>query len=344
MNRSSKKKRSATMNEVAKRAGVSQTTVSFVINNRPDARVSDETRARIWAVVEELGYRPNAAAKSLKTSRSGIIGFIADEIATTPFAGNIIKGAQDAAREHGKILLLIDTNGDIELEETAIEVMLERQVEALLYSTMYHHAVTVPSALYEVPCVLVDCFSEDRSLPSVVPDEVQGGYEATKVLLERGHQRIGFINQTIPLIQASHGRLKGYQKALAEYGIVYDNQYVRGGENTSGSGFDATLELLQLAEPPTAIFCFTDRVAMGAYDAIRQLNLRVPSDVAIIGFDNLEIITENLHPSLSSMQLPHYEMGQWAVNYLMESIQDGQHGTDSIQHKLPCPYVERQST
>lgn len=332
------------MHEVAKRAGVSQTTVSFVINERPDARVSEETRARIWNAVAELGYRPNATAKSLKTRRSGIIGFIADEIATTPFAGNIIKGAQDAARAHGKIILLIDTDGDADLEETAIEIMLERQVEALLYSTMYHREVQVSPALHETRCVLVNCFAADGSLLSVVPDEVQGGYTATRILLDKGHRRVAFINQTAPYIPASYGRLQGYQQALAERGLPYDERYLRGGDNSSHTGFDAALDLMKMDEPPTAIFCFTDRVAMGVYDALKQLQLRIPQDVAVIGFDNQEIIADNLHPGLSSMQLPHYEMGQWAVNYLLNNNPEADnHHVAPAQHQLSCPYVERQS-
>ena len=329
------------MNEVAQLAGVSQTTVSFIINNTPNISIAEETKVRVWTAINRLGYRPNAMAQSLRTQRSNSIGFIADEIAITPHAGKIIEGAQDVAWENGKILLLVNTKRDRAMERAATETLLERQVEGIIYATMYHHVVEVPEAQRDVPTVLLDCFVEDRSLPSVVPDEVAGGYRATLALLQKNHRKIGFINN-VDQIPATLGRLEGYKKALKEYQIPFDPSLVVTDISEPGGGYRSSLALMQNPNRPTALFCFNDRMAMGAYDALRKLNLRIPEDVAVMGFDNQEIIAAHLYPPLSSMELPHYKMGAWAVNHLIHHAEGGDQ-TPPTQHKIECTLVERAS-
>ncbi len=329
-----------TLKQVAEHAGVSFKTVSRVLNGDPN--VSPDTRAKVQDSIKALDYRPNMAARSMRTGKSQIIGFITDEVATGPFAGNIIKGAQHEAWQHEKLLFVVNTESDPKIEQKAIAMMLERRVEGILYGTWYHREATPPAMLSEIPTVLVDCFVSDQSLPSVVPDEVRGGREATTALLEKGHRRIGFLNDGNP-VPASKGRLMGYQQALANFGVVYDEALVVLGSGNASSGYDCALNLLQREDRPTAIFCFNDRMAMGAYDAIRKLGLRIPKDIAVIGFDNLEIIAAQLHPTLSSMQLPHYEMGQWAVRYLIDCA-DETGNLQPIQHYIECPLIERQST
>ena len=334
------KKRPPTMKDVADLAGVSQTTVSFIINDVDGVSIPQDTRQRVWAAIQQLRYRPNAVAQGLRRNRTGVLGFITDEIATTPFAGKLIQGAQDAAWESGKILLLINTGKNPTIEEAAIEMMLERKVEGITYGTMYHGAVTPPSIIREVPTVLVDCFIEDRSLPSVVPDEVGGARAATQALLQKGHRRIGFINNIDP-IPATFGRLEGYQQALASYGVAFDPDLVVADESQANGGYRCTMSLMQVPHPPTAIFCFNDRMAMGAYDALRKLNRRIPDDIAVIGFDNQEIISAWLYPPLSTMELPHYQMGWWAVKHLVEH--GDIEGARPVQHVLECPLIMRES-
>jgi LacI family transcriptional regulator len=341
MAQESKSKRAPTMSDVARLAGVSQPTVSYVINNTPNVTILEETKIRVRKAIQKLGYRRNAMAQSLRSQRSDTIGFITDEIAITPHAGRIFEGAQDAAWKNGKILLLVNTKRQPDLEQTATEMLLERQVEGIIYATMYHHAVEVPVALQNVPTVLLDCFVKDYSLPSVVPDEVDGGYCATRALIQKGHRRIGFINNSDP-IPATFGRLEGYKKALLEAKIRFDKHLVNNDLSEQGGGYRGALHLMQLAKPPTALFCFNDRVAMGAYDALRKLNLRVPDDVAVIGFDNQEIIAAHLHPPLSTMELPHYKMGTWAVNQLIQMSEDTARA-GPVQHKICCELVERAS-
>lgn len=331
--------RPPTMTDVARLAGVSQTTVSFVLNNRDDIRIADETKLRIREAVEELGYRPNAVAQMLRTSKTNLIGMISDEIATTPHAGKIIKGAQDTAWANGKLLLMINTDGNQEVKHAAANALLERQVEGVIYATMYHRPVHPPEILHGVPTVLLDCFVADKSLPSVVPDEVQGGSTATEHLLSYGHRRIGFINDIDP-IPATFGRLEGYREALAAYGVAYDHTLVVSEVSNAGGGYRGAMELMDRDDRPTALFCFNDRMAMGAYDALRKLGIGIAQDVAIVGFDNEEIIAAHLYPPLTTVQLPHYQMGEWAVRYLIEHgarVPDGA----PIQHRIECPLVKR---
>jgi LacI family transcriptional regulator len=336
-------KRPPTMTDVARMVGVSQTTVSFVLNNVAGSNISEETRERVLEAVKKLSYRPNAAAKALRTSKSHTIGFITDDIATTPFAGNIIKGAQDMAWSNDKLLMIINTSNNPEIAEAAIEMMLERQVEAIMYATWRHMIVEPPPNLYEVPAVLLDCFCADRSLPSVVPDEVGGGRTATEVLLRKGHRRVGYITLAYRPEMQAFVRLEGYKTALASYGIPFDPALVRTGTSTAVGGYSETLELMKLPDPPTAIFCANDRTAMGAYDALKELGLSIPRDVAVIGFDNQEIISAFLRPGLSTLALPHYQMGQWAVEYLLSHRGTQEISEPPEQKTIECPVVMRES-
>lgn len=328
------------MYDVARVAGVSQTTVSFVVNNVPNTNIPQETRDRVWAAVEELGWRPNALARGLSLQRSNTIGFVSDQIAIDPHAGKIIQGAQDAAWAQNKMLLVINTDSNSDIERAAMEMMLERQVEGLIYATMYHRPVTLLGAFRQMPTVLLDCYVEDRSLPSIVPDEVQGGRSATELLLQNGHRRIGFINHVEP-IPATLGRLKGYKDALASYGMPFDPNLVCSGKAVTEEGYRCATRLMQLPQRPTALFCFKDEMALGAYDAVKELGLRIPDDVAIVGFDNLELIAAHMRPPLTTVELPHYAMGQWAVEYLLKHANDL--NPEPLQHIIACPLIKRAS-
>jgi LacI family transcriptional regulator len=329
------------MQDVADLAGVSRTTVSFVINEVPDSNIPPETQERVWEAVRKLDYRPNVMARSLRSQRSRTIGFISDRVATTPYSGLMIQGAQDAAWGQGMILLLVNTEGDPKIEKAAVTMMLDRQVEGVIYATWYHRPVNPPTAMLEVPVVLLDCYAEDQSLPSIVPDEVQGGHDATDSLLRKGHRRVGFINNIDP-VPASSGRLQGYKDALAAYDIPYDGNLVYSDDSSSKGGYKGALQLMKLSDPPTALFCYCDRMAMGAYDALRKLNLSIPEDVAVVGFDNQEVIAANLYPPLSTMELPHYQMGAWAANHVIDQT-NGSDDKVSIRHRIECSFIERES-
>ena len=290
-----------------------------------------------WAIV------PTRPRESLRRSRTNLIGFVTDYIATSPHAGLIFKGAQDVAWASQKILLLVNTEDNLELEHAAVEMMLDRQVEGIIYGTMYHRMVQPPAHIAEVPAVLLDCFDEKRAFPSVVPDEVQGGRTAAQCLIQAGHRRIGFVNSQSP-VPAAIGRLQGYQQALAAAGIAFDQALLCAGVSDAADGYRCAMDLMMQPDPPTALFCFNDRMAMGAYDALRKLGKRIPDDVAVIGFDNQELIAAHLHPGLSTVQLPHYEMGRWAVQKLLAEIEGAdKDGRPPVQYLMECPYVPRAS-
>jgi LacI family transcriptional regulator len=342
MKPSPKKRRLPTMNDVAKAAGVSQTTVSFVVNDIPDTGITDETRARVLSTIKELGYRPRMA-KLLHGQQTRVIGVITDQFVILPYGRKIMQGIQETAWEQGKMVIWTDTEQKADVEQSAIEMMLERQVEGMLYVTLSHEIVTVPAALQAIPTVLVNCCDRERSFPSVVPDEVGGGMAATKALLAKGHRRIGFINGPQFAMGVSiPGRFEGYTRALAEYGVPLSEELVIFGADQPDHGYDYTMRFMRLAEPPTALFCYNDHVAMGAYAALAELALKIPEDVAVVGFDNFEIVAAFLRPGLSTMELPHYEMGQWAVKYLLKHHKQSQ-ALKPVQQTMACPYIERGS-
>jgi len=332
------------MNDVARLAGVSQTTVSFVLNNVEASNIPPETQERVWAAVEELGYRPNALARGLRSNRTHTLGFVTDRIATTPYAVRILEGAQELAWANGSLLLLVSTGGDQRLKRQAIDMLLERQVDGIIYATMYHRPVYPPPNMQELPAVLLDCYTKDRAFPSVVPDEVLGGRTAVEYLLNKGHRRIGFAQDSDP-VPAAVGRLEGLKQALAAYGVPFDDELVQTGQSIPAGGYQATMALMGLPNPPTAIFCYNDRMALGAYNALRDLNLTIPDDVAVMGFDNQELIAADISPPLTTMALPHKEMGSWAVRHLLDLIEqpDETRHSQPVQHLIECPLIERAS-
>jgi LacI family transcriptional regulator len=268
-----------------------------------------------------------------------VIGFLSDDIATTPFAVDIIRGAQNAALARGKVLLVMDTESNAQVEEQALKLMTGWQVEGVIYASAHHRVVHPVAALRAARAVLVDCFVEDRSLTAVVPDEVQGGRTATEALLASGRRRIGFINGPASF-PASLGRLEGYRQALAAAGVPFDPALVREGDWWQESGYAHTKALMSLPDPPTALFCGNDWMAMGAYDALKELGCGIPRDIAVIGFDNREAIAAHMRPALTTIALPYYEMGQWAVEMLL-SQQGGE--DEPVQAMLECPLVRRSS-
>lgn len=333
-----------TMKDVAERADVSVATVSLVINNKKRNRIAEETRQRVLDAVADLGYRPNAAAQSLVSGQSRFIGMVADAIATLPFAGQILRGAQEEAWRHGYVLLVADTDHAEDATVNAIRMMIDHKAVGVLFSTWYHREVQAPATLDALPSVFVNCFSPDPDATSIVPDEVQGGRLATELLLDRGHRRIAFINSTEDA-PSTTGRLAGYQEALGLRGIPFDPTllmpiYPDDAGGFQEAGYDAARRLLARDDRPTAVFCYNDRAAMGLYEAAKELGLSIPGDLAVVGFDDQEVIAAHLRPKLTTIALPHYEIGVRGVRALLAGIE-----TASQPHieKVECPAVIRNS-
>lgn len=331
--------------DVARLAGVSITTVSHVLNDTPNTRVSAETRARVREAAAQLDYGPNRAARALRTNRSGLIGLLSEEIATTPHAGRIILGAQDAARAHDLTLVIVNADRDsADSHAGDVQTLIDRQVEAVLYATMYHRRISVPANLRLVPAVLIDSTDQDGVVPAVVPDEVGGAVTAVTHLVEAGHRRIGFLNNDDD-VPATHERLIGYKQALQQHGIPIDEHLIRQAPSETLPGYALAREVLAGHDRPTALFCYNDRMAMGAYRAAAELGLDIPRDLSIVGFDNQELIAANLFPGLTTVALPHYEMGEWAVETLVHLLsgEGEQQPPADGPTRLHCPLVTRGS-
>lgn len=307
------------ISDVASAAGVSIATVSASLNEVESARISADTRARVREVADRLGYVPNRLAQGLRAQRSSTIGFIGDRVATMPYAVGMVRGALEAARAADRVVLLMNGEGDPELESRELAALLQHQVDGVLYATVYHRSVEVPSGLGATPVVLVDAESADPTVSSVVPDEISGATTAVGELLKHGHRRIGFINNTDPILAAT-GRLAGYTRTLERAGIGLDPALVVAAPSVGPEGgYQAARQLLELPERPTGLFCFRDLMAMGVYRAASEAGLRIPQDLSVVGFDNMEFAA-GLHPGLTTVALPHYEMGAWGVRELLGLI------------------------
>ncbi len=334
------RRRRARMSDVAAAAGVSTTTVSLVLSGKAGTSIPEVTKERVREASRQLGYRANTIARNLRAQTSDSIGLISDLIASSAFAGDMIHGADQVAAAAGKTLVIVNTERDPEVETRAIDSMLARRVDAIIYATMWHRLVEPPPELKEVDTVFLDCRTGDPDDAWVVPDEELGGYTATSHLLEYGHRRIGYLRETNPY-PADAERFAGYQRALADHGIDYDPDLVAIDRNDPFGGTVAAVRLLQLPDPPTAIQCYTDRMAMGAYRAIRRAGLTIPDDISVIGFDNQDQIAPWLDPPLTTMQLPHDAMGRWAVEHLLGVLSGETRGPR--QQRMECPLVVRHS-
>lgn len=329
--------RRPTMGDVAEAAGVSQTTVSLVLNGAASARLAAATRDRVLRAADRLGYEFVRRVAATARKPGGLIGFMADQMSTDPWCALGLDGARAKAADHGLGVIAMVTGGDREAEAETLARLASLSVEGIVFSRIHTTKVEVPAALAGTTSVLLNCYAEDRSLPSVLPGETGAGHNATDRLLREGHRRIGFINGEA-WMDASRDRLKGYKQALATADLPFDPHLVRVGNWQPTSGYEATLDLMR-AERPTAIFCANDLMALGCFDALRDLGLRVPDDVSVIGFDDREI-AQHLRPALTSVNLPHVEMGAAAVDLLLDpSPTRGR----VPQIKIECPLVERRS-
>jgi LacI family transcriptional regulator len=331
--------RPPTMMDVAAAAGVSQTTVSLVLNNIEGARLSAATRQRVRDAAAALCYSlASRAPAEPPTIDSGVIGVIADEISTDPWLALALDGIREEAWRHGLTVCASVTRGDAALEAAVLAQLTRQPLAGLVHATIQTRRIAAPAAC-QLPTVLLNCYLHDHSLASVVPGELLGGYAATRHLIQAGHRRIGHIHGQ-PWMDASRERLRGYRRALAEADILHDPALVRPGNWEPSAGYEGTVALLGLADPPTAIFCANDLMALGCYEALKEAGLRIPDDVSVIGYDDREIASF-LRPPLTTVLLPHFEMGVQAAEMLLDGTLRA--GGRQPQVKVECPLVPRAS-
>lgn len=306
-----------TMKDIAQRACVSVSTVSLVLNGRDAGRVKPHIAQRIHEVANELDYHPNPLARSLRTSRTHMLGFISMEVATTPYAGGIILGAQEAASELGYLLTTVNADGKVNLEQE-VASLRRYGIDGFLFSTMSNRIVEIPDSVAELPLVLADTTDIHNRFPSIVPDEVRIGFDATQRLLDAGKRRIAYIGCTQPLIAQSQ-RLTGYCQALEQAGITYNPDLVV--DVLFNDEALRKVDQLFTEQQPDAFFCFNDSRAWYVYECAARRDLTIGTDIAVVGVDNHPVIAETFSPQLTTIALPHYEMGYWAVNKLVSLIE-----------------------
>ncbi len=334
-----------TMHDIARAAGCSQPTVSFVLNGNDAVKISPATKQRVWDAARDLGYhsQSNTVGKGGRPTvphADGPIGFIVDSLASSLQCVNAFDGIMEAVKATGNIVLLAETQNDPVQEPKVIQHLLNQNVIAIVYACVFTREVRVPDLLRNTntPVYLLNCYTDDLSFPAVIPGEVAGGHTATNALINAGHRRIGTITGEL-FMHCADGRLTGYRNALASADLPFAEELVVTGNWLPSSGYEATYKLMSLSKPPTAIFCQNDRMAVGCYEALKEMRLAIPEDVSVIGFDDDEI-ARHVSPPLTTMNLADRAMGRWVIEQLF-------HGSQTRSRhpltKLECELIERDS-
>lgn len=330
-------KNRVTLADVARAAGMSRTTASLVLSGRGDEmRIAEASQERIRLVAAELGYRPNMISAGLRSGTSRTIGFISDTVATSQLAGDMIKGALEGARRHGHLLFIGEYEGDESERERLIEAMLDRQVDGVIMASMFTRERRVPKALASRNVVLLNTLPSGSaaSVPAILPNELDAGRRAARLLLDQGHRRIHLLGagpslgDVPPDTVAGRERLTGILAELSEADVA----------PASGrllsiwlpvDGWKATSDLIASGVRSGAIIAFNDRIAFGAYQAIAEAGLRVPDDFSIVSFDDHQLAGW-VHPGLTTFAIPHFELGLRAVEALIDPDRDASGGVDRV--------------
>jgi LacI family transcriptional regulator len=309
-----------TIRDVAAAAGVSYQTVSRVINDRPD--VAEETRRRVWQVIEELGYQPSAIARGLASKRTYTLGLITADFSDYFFT-QVIVGAEVEARKHGYFFMLCSTERNPDDEPEYLRLLTERQVDGILFarpSTEQDSRHIISLLCQGVPLVTTAYHVPGEKLTVVDVDNADGGLQATQSLIDGGRRRIGMITGPLDW-KSAKDRTQGYRLALERAGISFDASLIEHGDWSYESGYEAMRRLLEKAPRVTALFSQNDRMAIGAMQALRETGHRIPDDVAIVGYDDIPAAAYS-HPPLTTIRQPMQQVGEIATRKLIELIDD----------------------
>jgi len=328
-----------TIKDIAEATGFSPNTVSRALNDKPEIR--PQTKTAILEAAARLGYRPNKVAKGLRLNQRGIVGVVVADVAN-PFFAALVKGIEKAARDRGYSIILQDTDEKYEREEQAIQVLLSEQVDGLLITPVQSQKGSIEEILrLQLPLVLVGRYFNDLQTDYVVPNDEQGGYVATAHLLECGFRRIAMINGPLH-ISSARERFEGYLRAFKEHGKKPNPQWIREGAITAEDGYSVGCALLQDHPRPTAIVAYSDFVAFGIARAIREAGLKIPADVALVGFDDTKLASCLTVP-LTTVRSPIQGMGERAMECLAEKMSRGPLEV-RYREKLPMSLIVREST
>lgn len=326
-----------TLADIARVAQVSVSTVSRVLSNQ-NYPIKAENRQRILKLAEEMGYKPNLVARSLQSNRSHLVGVIVDRM-QSPFAAATVQGIQDGLRNAGYSISIAYSNRDQALATEAINSFYSRQVDGIVILNSWLHTYNdAILSLQDRPFVFVNRVFGNCLSNCVGPGDHYGAQLATQHLINLGHRRIGFIGGMKDWIEAQN-RLSGYWDALLKHSLPVDEALIKYGDWGVDSGHQAAQALLALEDKPTAIFAANDIMALGAMYAIQGAALKIPADVAIVGYDDRDFAAW-IRPALTTVRMPSYEMGQAAARLLLEQI-GGEELEDATQ--IPGELIIRES-
>jgi LacI family transcriptional regulator len=309
--------RKPTLSDVARRAGVSSATASYILNDRSaQMRIAPDTQARVRQAAADLGYRPNPAARSLRTASTRTVGMISDFLAGGHFASQMITGASNAARARDHVIVVGESGGDPELESLLIEEMLDRRVDGIVYATVATKEIKIPAVLEHQRTVLLNCVDRSANVSAVVPDEYQGGRSAAEQLLGGGVAGEIHVVGEEPTagVTARWLRMDGLRDGLRVGGRTVETEISC--DWSVPAAYDAVHDFLASGQLPGALVCLNDRIAMGAYQALTAHSLRVPDDVSVVSFDGSDL-ARWLRPELTSIVLPYADLGSRAVELLL---------------------------
>jgi LacI family transcriptional regulator len=329
-----------TLKTIAADLKLSVGTVSRVLNGKAkEFRISDKTVKSVMNYAKDNNYSPNMVAKGLRASRTFSIGLMIPDIAN-PFFSMMAKHIEKAASAANYSILLVDAEENVEKEKQQVRNMLNRQVDAIIAAPVgisFDHFKEITKI--KIPIIFVDRYFNNSSIPYVTSDNFNGGYIATKHLIENGHQRIALLNG-FETIEPVKERRRGYQKAIEEAGIFADESLIVGVEFGVENGFKYTKELLQLKNRPTAIFAMSNLIGLGVLQAVKEEGLTIPNDISLIIFDDQPYVSY-LNPPITTVKQNSEIIGEYAVEYILNRIEDESYETDS--KIIPIKLIERNS-
>lgn len=336
------RKKRPTQIDVAERANVSQAMVSYVINNNASVTIPEETRQRILAVMDELGYVPNITARRLRSSRTYTVAGIIPDI-TNPFYPAFERGIQDTVNQFGYDLVMYNTDGTIERERKCIDSLMQGRVDGIVGVFFWLRAVDLlPLVTQQVPVVRLEAMPKTPGrlpLDNIYIDNIAASRDAVALLVSKGHQNIAMLTSNEG---PARFREMGYREALQAAGIPFDPRLLSSGAYSEDGGYDAMNALLRAAVPLSAVFAANDLMAMGAMVAIREAGRMIPRDIAVMGFDDIPT-ARLVFPALSTVAQSQRDMGRRAAEMLMERLHGNvpEHGR-SVE--MSYRIVERDST
>lgn len=301
---------------IAKDARVSVATVSRVLNGNPT--VTEEMRTRVLNSVEKLGYQPNMIARSLRTRKSFVLGLIIPSI-TNPFFTDIARAVEDVALQAGYVVTILSSDQKVSKEQRYIEVLTNRMVDGILITVCDREKSNLDLlARTQTPVVLVDRLVDNSSFDRVAVDTEMGAYRAVEFLLERGYRRIGMI-AGLHNVSTAEDKVRGYLRALADHNLPQEPDLLVKGDYTEDSGYKIGKQLLGLQKPPDAVIVSNNLMTIGFYRVIKEYGLRIPHEIALIGFDDMNWASL-VSPPITMIAQPTYEVGKTAIEFLLERI------------------------